>query len=83
MDEYNRALLEQDPIQAQRCIHQALRAVVQRRCALETKAAGCAEWNLLQYAEIILRRIGKEGVPLGLGARRQPESGMNQARKAA
>lgn len=84
MEEYNRALLEPDPTRAETRTRQALRAVAQRKCALEEKGAGCPEWNLLQYAELVLRRIGKERALVGRQrARRESESGLLQTRKAA
>lgn len=84
MDEYNAALLEPDPMQANRRIRQALRAIVQRKNALEKRALGSAEWNLLQYAELVLRHIGKEGILFRPdGARQQPDAGVMQVRKAA
>jgi len=82
MEEYNRALLEPDPTRAETRTRQALRAVAQRRCALETTGAGCPEWNLLQYAELVLRRIGKERALVSRQrARRESESGLLQTRK--
>lgn len=53
---YNAALLESDPAQLPVKIQLALRAVEARRTVLE-KTTSAREWNLLQYAAIVLRRV--------------------------
>ena len=53
---YNAALLESDPTQLPGKIQLALRAVEARRTVLE-KTTSAREWNLLQYAAIVLRRV--------------------------
>jgi hypothetical protein len=83
MEEYNAALLEPDAIQAKRRIQAALRAVLQRKGALEKSAVGSPEWNLLQYAELVLRHIGREKILLGRERGQQPETELFQERKAA
>jgi hypothetical protein len=87
MEEYNAALLEPDAMQAKQRIQAALRAVLQRKSALETNAMGSPEWNLLQYAELVLRHIGRVGAERILfsrdPARQQNEPGVFQEKKAA
>ena len=82
MEEYNAALLEPDTLQAKARIQAALRAVLQRKCALEENGVGSPEWNLLQYAELVLRHIGRERILLTReGTRQQAE--LFQEKKAA
>jgi len=57
VETYNRALLEADTRQIPRRIQCALRAVDARRGALERGKMDAAEWNLLQYAAIVLSQM--------------------------
>lgn len=56
VESYNAALLEADTRQAPRRVQSALRAVEQRRACLR-RSMNTAEWNLLQYAEIVLNHM--------------------------
>jgi hypothetical protein len=57
VETYNAALLEADPRQIPRRVQYALRAVDERRGALERGKIDFAERNLLQYAEIVLSQM--------------------------
>lgn len=56
VESYNAALLESDSRQAPRRVQSALRAVEQRRACLR-RSMNTAEWNLLQYAELVLTHM--------------------------
>lgn len=78
---YNAALLESDTRQIPKRIQYALRAVEQRRGALRLGRMDNAEWNLLQYAELVLSHMGKTSAPFWC---RQPHaSGGMEEKKAA
>ena len=57
VESYNRALLEADTKQIPGRVQSALREVEQRRGVLERGRMDGAEWNLLQYAEIVLSQM--------------------------
>ena len=57
VESYNAALLEEDIRQIPRRVQCALRAIKQRRGTLERGKMHAAEWNLLQYAEIVLSQV--------------------------
>ena len=76
VETYNAALIEAHTRQIPRKIQCALRAVGERREALERGKMDIAEWNLLQYAEIVLNQM-TGGTPLPLPWRRHQPRGFN------
>jgi hypothetical protein len=58
---YNAALLEADSEQLRKKVQLALRAVEGRKRSMTPKGnpPSAQEWNLLQYAAIVLKRIAK------------------------
>jgi hypothetical protein len=79
---YNTALLESDPRRIPKTIQYALKAVEQRRGALQVGTMHSAEWNLLQYAELVLTHMAKTSAPF-LWTRQQCASGDMEEKKAA
>jgi hypothetical protein len=79
---YNAALLEADTRQVPKRIQYALRAVEQRRGALQLGRMDNAEWNLLQYAELVLSHMGKTSAPF-LWCRQPHASGAMEEKKPA
>lgn len=84
MQRYNAALFEQVPKQALPKIQQAIKAVARRKDALMRGPMDSAEWNLLQYAEIVLHRIGLDGGALEFTkVHRRPAVGVWEHKKVA
>jgi len=81
VESYNAALLESDTRQVQKKVQSALRAVEQRRTCLR-RSMNTAEWNLLQYAEIVLNHMAGTN-PLRSTARQPRRSSATREKNAA
>jgi len=77
VESYNAALLESDVRQAPKRLRAALWAIEQRRGFLE-RSMNSGEWNLLQYAEIVLSHMA--GTPLS-GSTVRPSGGLSATRE--